>query len=78
MLNSFMFIPSVFVYAVCREMLACWMKHWSHNARLMQVNSLHTYALNKNMQCKCIWYAKIAQDVSKLKHPSTLSAYEDK
>ena len=71
-LNSFMFVPSVFVYAVCREMLACWIKHWTHIARLMQVNSLDTYALNKNMQCKRVWYAKIAQDVSNLKHPAVI------
>ena len=70
-LKSFMFVPSVFVYAVCREMLACWIKHWTHFARLMQVNSLDTYALNKNMQCKRVWYAKIANDVSKLKFPTS-------
>ena len=58
--SVFAYVPSVFLFAVSREMFACILKHWTVSARLLKKRSLDLFALRKQMQCDAVRYDEIA------------------
>jgi len=62
-LNNFFFVPSLLLFVVCREMLACFVKQWTCSARLLHVRSLDLFALGKQVDRNAAHYARISEHI---------------
>jgi len=64
-LNNFFFVPSLLLFVVCREMLACFVKQWTSAARLLSTRSLDLFALGKQVDRNAVHYDRIRKHLSR-------------
>jgi len=61
--SVFSYVPSVLLFVVCREMLACFVREWTSSAQLLYARSLDMFAVNKQMQRKASHYNEISRHI---------------